>query len=96
METDMENKLEEYLELLEKIKKQVGNEDTAASIVGEIGKDRRVEKMHEKNGNNGNGSAATEKQKAFMEKLGIDYPENVTKREASGLIDEELAKNGKQ
>jgi hypothetical protein len=29
-----------------------------------------------------------------MKKLGIKYPENVTKVEASTLIDEELAKNG--
>ncbi len=32
--------------------------------------------------------------KKFMKKLGIDFPETVTKQEASLLIDEELGKNG--
>jgi len=41
-----------------------------------------------------NSMPATEKQKKFMTRLGIDYPKTVTKQEASQLIDEELGKNG--
>ena len=93
MDEKIKKRLDHYVELLNEVKKHVSNEDTAASMVSEIAKDRRVEMM-QKNGN-GNGSPATERQKQFMTKLGIDYPDSVTKKEASKLIDEELAKNGK-
>lgn len=89
MEDQMKSRLAEYLELLEKVKQEVGNEDTAARIVSEVAKDRRVKEM------NSNGSPATEKQKQFMDKLGIDYDEDVSKKEASQLIDEELENEGK-
>jgi len=36
---------------------------------------------------------ATEKQKRFMDDLGIRYPKTVTKKEAAALIDEELGRN---
>jgi len=42
-----------------------------------------------------NSVPATDKQKNFMKKLGIEYPETVTKQQASKLIDEELGKNGR-
>lgn len=35
---------------------------------------------------------ATEKQKSYMSSLGIDYPENVTKRQAMHLISSTLDK----
>jgi hypothetical protein len=41
-----------------------------------------------------NSVPATDRQKKFMKKLGIDFPETVTKQEASLLIDEELGRNG--
>jgi len=41
-----------------------------------------------------NDDPATDKQRKFMKKLGIDFPETLTKQEASSLIDEELSKNG--
>ena len=94
MNEEIESKLKEYVDLLNQIKEHVSNEDTAASIVSEIAKDRRVKQMQKND--NGNGSAATERQKEYMDKLGIDYPYNVTKREASQLIDEKLAEHGQQ
>jgi hypothetical protein len=65
----------------------------AIAILQEMSKDRRSQQMHEEQETK-NSEAATERQKKFMKKLGIKYPENVTKVEASTLIDEELAKNG--
>ena len=93
MNEKTEKRMNEYVELLNQIKQHVSNEDTAASIVSEIAKDRRVREM--KKSKNGNGSPATENQKKYMSKLGIDYPGNVTKMKASKLIDEKLAKNGR-
>ncbi len=40
-----------------------------------------------------NNEPATFKQRTFMDSLGIKYQKNVSKNEASGLIDEELGKN---
>ena len=93
MDNETEKKMTQYVELLNQIKQHVSNEDTAASLVSEIAKDRRVREMRKSK--NGNGSPATENQKKYMRKLGIDYPGNVTKMEASKLIDEKLAKNGR-
>ena len=91
MDEKMKKKLDEYVELLEEVKKHVSNEDTAADIVGEVAKDRRVEAMR----SNGTEEPATERQKRFMKKLGIDYDDDVSKQGASDLIDQELAKNGR-
>jgi len=41
-----------------------------------------------------NAEPATPKQKQFMKKLNIQFPSNVTKHEASVLIDDELGKGG--
>lgn len=40
----------------------------------------------------GDGEPATRKQKKYMKDLGIDFPENTTKKEASRLIEEKLNK----
>jgi len=62
-------------------------------LLTEISKDIRMERIRQEHESN-NGDPATDKQRKFMKKLGIDFPETVTKQEASSLIDEELSKNG--
>ena len=37
---------------------------------------------------------ATEKQKKFMDQLGIKFPKDISKKEASVLIEDELNNNG--
>jgi len=98
MKFDMQSKLDEYLKLLEQIKQKTGDERTAVSLLQEVSKDRRTAEIRAERGAT-DGEAresepATEKQKGFMKKLGIKFPETVTKQEASMLIDEELGKNG--
>jgi len=93
MKFDMQSKLGEYLKLLEQIKQKTQDERTAVALLQEVSKDRRAAEIREERGVE-QSQPATEKQKNFMKKLGIKFPDTVTKQEASTLIDEELGKNG--
>jgi len=99
MKFDMQSKLDEYLRLLEQIKQKTGDERTAISLLQELSRDRRSAEIREEresrnsDDNNNSSIPATDKQKQFMKKLGIKFPEAVTKQEASLMIDEELGKN---
>ena len=93
MEKTIQEKLDGYVKLLGDIRSKVGDERTAVSLLQEIGKDQRMDRMSEEREMR-NSQPATAKQKKFMDKLGISYPKNVTKQEASVLIDEELSRNG--
>lgn len=92
MDENIQTKLDNYLELFEELKQKTGDERAALTLLQEVAKDRRMEEIRqEKEGRNN--QPATEKQKRFMDDLGIQYPKTVTKQEASVLIDEELGKN---
>lgn len=60
--------------------------EVAGLILQELGKDRRAEMLKARL--NGNEQKPTVKQLRYLERLGIDVPEGITKREASRLIDE--------
>jgi len=92
MDEDMKEKLNCYLELLDEIKAKTENEQVAVAVFGEIAKDFRMKRMIEEREARNN-EPATAKQKKFMDDLGIKYQRNVSKREASALIDEELGRN---
>jgi len=94
MNQNIQAKLDNYLELFQELKQKTGGDDgTALRLLQELAKDRRTEEIREERENK-NSEPATDKQKKFMKKLGIDFPGTVTKQEASMLIDEELGKNG--
>ena len=89
MEVIIKEKLDSYLELLDEIQEKTEDERTAMALLSEISKDRRMDVIREERENK-NGELATEKQKNLMKKLGIKFPEKVSKKEASVLIDEEF------
>ena len=91
MDAKMKNKLDGYLELLEQIQEKTDSEASALAILHELCKDRRSEQIKKERRSN-NSDAVTFKQKGFMKKLKIDFPEDITRKEASVLIDEELEK----
>jgi hypothetical protein len=93
MDIETHQSLNGYVALFDLISERMEDVTVAIAILQEMSKDRRSQQMHEEQETK-NSEAATERQKKFMKKLGIKYPENVTKVEASTLIDEELAKNG--
>lgn len=98
METDTQQRVNDYLALFDGISEKVNSDAVAIAILQEVSKDRRSGEIRtERAAKNGEANAnepATEKQKKFMKKLNIAFPANVTKHEASTLLDEELGKNG--
>ena len=91
MDTNTKQRLKSYLELLEEISEKTSDESVAVALLHEIAKDRRVEQMRQERGL-ANDEAATDNQKNYMTDLGIEFPEEITKKEASALIKEEIAK----
>ena len=91
MEENMQARLDHYLELLGKIKESVADEATAVRILGEVAKDARMDKIRQEREKQ-NGDLATSRQLAFLKRLGVDAPDDLTKKRASGLIDDALEK----
>jgi len=89
MDSDTKKRLSKYIELFEEIFKKIENESVAVTLLTEISKDRRSEQMKNERQTK-NSDAVTFKQKKCMQNLGIEYPENITRKEASVLIQEEI------
>ena len=94
MDKDTKQRLGSYLELLEEISEKTDNESTAVALLQEISKDRRMEKIKQEQDSKNNDQPATEKQKKFMSDLNIEFADDITKKQASFLIDTELGKTG--
>ena len=86
MDEYTQEKLDRYLELLDEVRQKTQDERTAVSLLQEISKDRRMEQMRGEASYNGD-APATEKQKAYLERLGAVIPEGLTRQQASELID---------
>ena len=71
------------------ISKKIDNESVAVTLLTEISKDRRSEQMKNERRTK-NSDTVTFRQKKCMQNLGIEYPENITRKEASVLIQEEI------
>ena len=83
--------MEGYLSLLNDLKAQTSDEATAILLLQEIAKDRRTESMNSRN-QTGSG-VATPKQLAFLKKLNVEHDSEISKSEASRLIDEAMQKD---
>ena len=91
MDEYTKQRLDGYLDLLEEISEKTSDENVAVALLHEIAKDRRSEQMRKERGF-AEDKTATDKQKGFMKKLGLKFPKEVSKAEASELIDKELGK----
>ena len=91
MDEKISKRVDQYMELLEDLKERSGSELTALNLLQEISKDRRMDEIRQERGTNGR-DPVTEKQRNFMKKLKLKCPKNLTKQEASIIIDEELAR----
>ncbi len=90
---EMKKKVEEYLSILQELEGKVSDSSTAIAVLQEIAKDRRSEQI---NGQKSNGSRATLKQKTLLDKLNVVYDEEISKAEASRLLDQALQKDQKE
>ena len=96
METTTQARVEGYLEVYERVNTVVKSAEVTAAIIEQVGKDTRCGwLMNGRSNGNGNGHSngngdepATEKQIGFLKRLKVTVPEELSKREASRLIDE--------
>ena len=88
---DTQAKLDFYIEAYEAARRRVNDDHTAVAIVQELGKDLRCNgaKQHESSNN----QPASLKQIEYLKKLNVPIHAELTKREASALIDEALARD---
>lgn len=96
MKIDMQNKLSEYIELFERVRAKVNDDNLAMQIVDQVGKDLRVEQMRggrtpERSANQD--APATERQLGLLRRLGVPVSTtaHLSKARASELIDEAQA-----
>ena len=98
MNEAIQTQLDGYVEAFEMAKERVGDVEVARTIVQEIGKTQRTEMLRGKSPSNNDGkrvidgdAPASEKQLAFLKRLGVKAEPGISKAEASQLIDEALA-----
>lgn len=94
METKTEiGKIDCYVEVFKEIMEKVNDKEISIAILSEIGKDRRCE-LANKARNSAREPMATRKQLSYLESLGVSFSENLTKKEASDLIEKTKAERG--
>lgn len=85
---EFEETIESYLRLLSELQTKTDDDATALVLLQEIAKDGRG---HEANGGNSRADGpATEKQKAYLDSLKVEHADEISKAEASRLIDDAL------
>ena len=92
-------RIDEYLEVYDRVNPVIKQAEVTAAVIEQIGKDRRCEWLvngrsngHGNGHSNSNGDEpATEKQIGFLKRLKVDVPANLSKEQASSLIDEAQA-----
>lgn len=89
MDADTKKRLVNYIELFDEISEKTEDANIAVAILHEMSKDRRAEQMRSERETK-KSSTVTFKQKKCMERLGIDFPDDISRKEASVLIQEEL------
>jgi len=83
----------EYVSLFKSVLAQVGSELSAIAIVTEMGKDRRqtrIEMSRQGQDKLFLSTRATQKQIDYLKALGIEVSDDISKAEASRLLDETL------
>lgn len=96
MEQGIGHNIDGYLHLFNEIMGRVNNSDVALAILHEVGKDGRLQRLQADRmsvgSRSGSDTSATVKQKNYLRRLGISFDENISKSEASRLIDEAVEK----
>lgn len=96
---EIQSRIDFYLDAFDAIKKKVGDDQTAALLVEQIGKDSRVQAMTARYHSVSSGGEktvirgdepASEAQMGYLKRLGVDVPQGVNKQNASELIDAAL------
>ena len=84
MKTETKKSISQYVELYDAIQEKAPSEEATIAILQEIGKDKRSKFFEEAK----DGELATEKQKNYLKDLGVEFDDSITKKEASGMIEQ--------
>lgn len=88
MENEIQERISTYVALLDTIKEHTGNNPEALGVLHEIMKDIRAEKYQKNKKSFNDNSPATDKQVGYLNTLGVEVSENLTKQKASELIEQ--------
>ena len=91
MENEIQARVAWYVDVFRDAKSKVRDEQVASVIMNAVGEDVRVGVVKAP-ASNGDDGLATEKQRGFLERLGVTLPPGCSKEKASELIDEAQAK----
>jgi hypothetical protein len=83
----------EYVELYKQARELAVDRDVALAVFQEMAKDIRIRQIKQERTQKANG-AASEKQKAYLRRLGVEFGQAITREEASRLIDEAVDREG--
>lgn len=84
MKKEIQKSISEYVELFDAIQEKVPGNDVAIAILQEVGKDKRTAEIAEVSSD----GLATDKQKKYLKDLGVEFDDSITRKEASGLIEQ--------
>ena len=87
LKEETQSKLDMYVEAYDRIKQRIGDERVSSVILQELAKDIRIARP-KSDGFADNPVPATDKQLAFLRRLGKDVDGPLTKQQASALIDD--------
>lgn len=90
MKIDIQTNIDEYALLLDQIRERFGDDADAMTVLQEIRKDIRMKSIQQEKSLNGN-VPATDNQIGYLKRLGAEIPKELTKKQASKLIDAALA-----
>ena len=86
-EMEIQDEIDEYANLLEKIKKRIPDSNEALVVLDQIGRDKRTGLIQGLQNSNGD-APATDKQKNYLKDLGVEFGDSITKKEASDMIEQ--------
>ena len=84
MKKEIQKSIDEYVELYDAIQEKTPGAEVAIAILQEVGKDKRTEQINEASSD----GLATDKQKKYLQDLGVEFDDSITRKEASGLIEQ--------
>jgi len=87
MKAQMQKDIDHYVELYDAIQGKTGDDGITVVIFQEITKDTRMRSIQKHDA-----GLATEKQKELLRDKGISFPDGLTRKEASEMIDQSLKK----
>jgi len=89
MKNEIQSKLDEYVEIVEQVRQKMNSDEIAIGVLHELCKDQRMECMRHEVRRPAE-EPATAKQKRLLRELKVRYPKDISKLEASQLIDENI------